>query len=384
MTRPVDALVTGFTKNAALCQLSLAPLLQLKAQGIIRDIHCVTWDSPEIDAFVAPAAIDGVRITRVPQPVLTCDAKRKSVLYQVANLQAALALVAEPDALIVKSRPDYIYEVDFLRAKITGFDTYSVIDRTATAHDVALPQPPFARKIWLPWADAGQPFFYEDGAFIGLKRDVQKLVTPNVDAIFDQIAHPEDCGSICHAVRYAPIFVESFPIFKRYLAEYSVFENNPDYRVGLVRLLMDDPFFWHLVTAHAWVLHTAFHVDCGKQNDLLFYPNGRNAASNWSSIRSLRIGNPYDAVNGWREATQGGDAMFAVIARPYARLLDNTWQSRMFDDGFADFPQHMLEQFPRNIALYGTGLLNGLEDAFYAKLHRFHDDWLAGPVSISA
>ncbi len=383
MTRPVDAVVTGFSKNAALCQVSLAPLLQLKSEGVIRDIHYVTWDSAELDAFVAPAVVDGVTVTRVPQPVVRGGANQKSVLYQVANLDAALAQVAEPDTLIVKSRPDFIYSVDFLRTKISGFEDYSVIDRTALAHGTRLPDPPFARKIWLPWADAGQPFFYEDGAFIGLNSDVQKLVTRDVDAIFAPIANPGDCGSISHVIRFAPVFLDSFPIFSRYLAEYSVFQNDPDYRVALARLLMDDPFYWHLITAHAWVLHSAFHIDCGTQNDLMFYPNVRNAGADWSSIRSLRIGNPYDSVTGWRKATQNGTEMFAMMARPYARVLDDTWQSRMFADGFADFPQHMLQQFPRNIALYATGLLSGFEDAFYAKLRHFHQEWLSAPVYIT-
>jgi hypothetical protein len=382
MTRPVDAVVTGFTKNAALCQVSLAPLLQLKVEGVIRNIHYVTWDGPELDGYVSHATMDGVSVTRVPQPAVTGGANQKSVLYQVANLDAALAQVAEPDALIVKSRPDFIYSVDFLRAKIEGFDTYSAIDRNAMAFGTRLPDPPLVRKIWLPWADAGQPFFYEDGAFIGLKRDVAKLVTSDVGSIFAPIANPGDCGSISHVVRFAPVFLDSFPIFKRYLAEYSVFQNDPDYRVALARLLMDDPFYWHLITAHAWVLHSAFHVDCGAQNDLMFYPNTRNAGADWSSIRSLRLGNPYDAVTGWRNATLNGAAMFAMMARPYARVLDDAWQSRMFSEGFPDFPQHMLQQFPRNIALYATGLLNGFEDAFYAKLRHFHQEWLAAPVLI--
>jgi hypothetical protein len=43
MQRPVDALVTGFTKSPELLARSLDSLRRLKQEGIIRDIHCVTW-----------------------------------------------------------------------------------------------------------------------------------------------------------------------------------------------------------------------------------------------------------------------------------------------------------------------------------------------------
>ena len=54
--KPVDALVTGFTKSPELLDRSLAPLRRLKQENIIREIHCVTWDGAELDPYVAPLA----------------------------------------------------------------------------------------------------------------------------------------------------------------------------------------------------------------------------------------------------------------------------------------------------------------------------------------
>lgn len=66
--KPVDALVTGFTKSPDLLARSLAPLRRLKHEGIIRNIHCVTWDSPELDVCVAPLnEVHEVQLTRMPQ-----------------------------------------------------------------------------------------------------------------------------------------------------------------------------------------------------------------------------------------------------------------------------------------------------------------------------
>src|SRR5579871_3566428 len=45
MTRPTDAIVIGFTKNPELCRRAFEPLLDLRQQGVLRDIHYVTWNS---------------------------------------------------------------------------------------------------------------------------------------------------------------------------------------------------------------------------------------------------------------------------------------------------------------------------------------------------
>jgi hypothetical protein len=383
--RPTVALVTGFSRNATLTAMSFAPLLQLRQEGAIRDIHYVTWDSPDLDALVAPvAALDGVAITRVPAPQnVTGGASQKSVLRQAANLKAALDLVASGNTLVVKTRPDFIFSPDFLRAKLAGFETLCAVDRGAAAYGVAMPDPPFARKIWLPWADANQPFFYEDGTLIGLKRDLALLVTQNVEARYAPLYDPDTCGSFGHVVRFAPLFLPHYPIFARYLLEYSAFANDVDYRTLLVPVLLEDPFFWHLLVAHGWILRSAFHVDCGEQNDLLFYPNTSNDPASWGDLRSLRLGNPYNAVTGWRSRARAGLDMLSALQRPFGRLVDDAWQRAMFEKNLPDVPASMIQELARNVTAYETGVLGELEDTFYAKLSRFHENnWLSASARV--
>ena len=375
MSRPIDALVTGFTKNAVLCEKSLAPLRALRQEGVIRAIHCVTWDSPAIDEFLAPlGAMDDVRLHRVLQPQIAGGASQSSVQRQSANLKAALPLVPEEDALVVKSRPDFVFSPDFLRAKLANFDTLCAPPPRASLPGMELPRGPFSKKIWIPWADANQPFFYEDGAFIGLKRDLALLVTGNIETHYAPLTEPDKCGSFGHVIRFAPAFLPRFPIFRRYLREYSVFVNDQDYRRALVAMMIEDGFFWHLAVAHAWILHTGFHIDCGEPGELALYPNTSNSAAQWSSLESLRMGNPYDDIVAWRRCTRGGLDMLSAVNRTYGRLLDDSWPRAMFTTALPDFPLAMLQQIARGITAYSSGVLNELEGNFYARLRQAREN----------
>jgi hypothetical protein len=390
MHRPIDVIVTGFTKNAVLCRNALAPLRTLRQEGLIRVIHYVTWDSAAIDAFLAPLAeMDDIHLVRVTEPVVGGGAGQAGTERQMVNLEAALGLIAERDALVVKSRPDFVFSADFLRRKLAGFETLCAPVCDGGAFGITLPKSPFVRKIWIPWADANQPFFYEDGAFIGLKRDLEHLVIRDIAAYFAPLQGVDKGGTFAHAMHYAPVFLPRYPIFKRYLREYSAFVNDTDYRCALVPMLIDDAFFWHLLVAHGWILHTSFHIDCGTQGELSFYPNTNNVGADWSSLASLKLTNPYDRVAAWRQRTRGGLDMFSAVVRPYGRLLDDSWPRAMFTQALPDFPAAMLQQLAQGAGAYATGLLRELEDAFYAKLAAFHRDWhpvvrTANPAPASA
>jgi hypothetical protein len=372
MNRPVDIVVTGFVRNAELAAQSFETPRRLKQEGIVRAVRYVTWDSPELDAFVAPVlAMPDVAVTRVRQPEAGGNANQKGVVYQVRNLEAALAQVAEDDAMVVKSRPDVVFDADFLRAKIRDFDRLCRIDAAATAFGVKLRRAPFFRKIWLPWADANQPFFFEDAAFAGLKRDLAHLVTPASGAALAVLDDPA-CGPFAHVVRYAAIFAKRFPIFDRYVANYGAFANDVAYRATLLPMLLDDAFFWHLIVANAWILHSAFHIDAGRDGDIRFYPNAANPPSAWTDRKALKLAAPYDDLAGWRANTKAGIEVWAGAARRYGRLVDDAWPRALFTQNFADIPVSMLGQLAQGIAQYETGVLRGLEDAFYDKLIRHH------------
>lgn len=369
MIRATDAIVTGFTKNVELCRRAFAPLLELCQQGVIRNIHYVTWDSEALDEFVAPVSQLGVAIARVPQPDASGNPNQRGIVYQTHNLEAALAQIADPDMLVVKLRPDFIFRTEFLKNKLRDFDTLCAPAAKKHAWGVAMPRSPFSHKIWLPWADANQPFFYEDAAYIGLKRDLEKLVTPDVEKRTALLADM-NCGSLAHVLRYIDAFIPHFPIFKRYVENYGAFVNDIEYRKKLVPLLLQDGFFWHLIVAHSWILHTSFHIDCGEPGDLRFFPNTVN--TEWDDVEKLKLTPPYDHIAMWREGTKAGTEAMPAVMRVYGRLMDDAWPRSLFAAKVADLPDGMIGRLARGVALYHTGCLKELEGAFYEKLSALH------------
>jgi hypothetical protein len=374
VTRPADAIVTGFTKNGELCRRAFAPLLELRRQGVLRDIHYVTWDSEALDEFVAPASDPGITITRVKQPDASGNANQRGIVYQTRNLEAALAKIADPDTLVVKLRPDFIFRTDFLKDKLQNFARLCAVPAKADFAGVKMSRSPFKQKIWIPWADANQPFFFEDAAYIGLKRDLEKLVPKSASASHVLLADM-NCGSLVHVLRYIDTFLPSFPIFKRYVASYGAFLSDLAYRNGLVSILLSDGFFWHLIVAHAWILHTSFHIDCGAPGDLRFFPNTVN--TDWNDIDRLKLTPPYDNIDMWRGGTKAGAGAMPALMRTYGRLMDDAWPRALFTQKITDMPDGVLGRLARNVPLYSTGFLNEIEDAFYEKLRAFHDQhWL--------
>jgi hypothetical protein len=375
MQRPADAIVTGFTRNATLCEASLAPLRALKNAGVLRRILCVTWTNPAIDSHLAPLAnMPDIELLRVPEPKVSGSSYQRGVLYQVANLEAALARIEGDDTVVLKTRPDFIADAHFLNEKITGFDTLCAPYRPAPG-DLPLPALPFQAKIWIPWADANQPFFYEDAAFMGLKADLAQLVTPQIDQKIGVLDVSENIyGPFAHVVRFGSPFRKCMPVFGRYFRDYRFFPNDMDYRGKLVPHMQAYSFFWHLVVAHACVLAASFHIDCGEEDDLVLYPNIFNAGADWSSFSSLKVNPPYDNVEAWRATAKAGE-LHGGVSRLYGRLVDDRWQHSVLAGDVRDLPRASLEGLMRNVAHYKKGSLREEEDRFYAALASHYGHW---------
>ena len=376
--RPADVLITGFVKSPAVLEQSLAPLRKLRFDGVIRHIHYVTWDSPTLDAYLAPLALMGdVRLTRVPEPETTGNGNQRGVVYQVKNLEAGLALLRDEDALVLKYRPDFIASARLLREKIANFDHFCAPVSTFAPNGVAMPAPVLAHKIWVPWADSNQPFFYEDATFLGTLGDMRKLVTPLTAADHAVLGH-NDCGSYAHVVRFAKIFRQRWPLFEGYLRHYDCFVNDLWYRMKLVPEILEDGFFWHVLIAHAWILYSQFHVDSGEPNDVRFYANNVNQDADWSKPETLKLANPYDDLASWRSDTRPGEATHSV-RRAFGRLVDDAWQTALFTQPLPDFPAETLAGLMSNVAACGDGRLAEIEAEFCARLDRFYRSYWGRP-----
>ncbi|HVV26648.1 MAG TPA: hypothetical protein VHC40_01660 [Rhizomicrobium sp.] len=372
MTRPVTAIVTGFTRNEDLCRRSLAPLRKLKRRGLIQRILHVTWENPILDDLVAPiAGMPEVESVRVPEPQTVGTPDQKGVIYQIRNLEAALALVPEEDAVILKTRPDFVAATEFLAAKIAGFETLCGPSDLPERIDVPVPASPFKGRIWLPWADSNQPFFFEDAAFMGLKCDVSRLADRRAET-WPEALTDRRFGWFAHVVRFAVPFLSAYPIFARYLREFRLFPNDLEVRRRVLPSLLEDPFFWHLIVAHAWIMATCFHVDCGAPRQLEFYANTFNADADWSRLETLRVNPPYDDIENWRKGQVPGAALPSV-SRAYGRLVDDGWATALFTGPVSDLTPENIRGVLRNLSLYGAGMLTGIENAFYQRLANLVD-----------
>ena len=376
--RATDALVTGFVKSPLVMEHSLAPLRALRFDGVIRHIYYVTWDSPELDPWLKPLSwMSDVKLIRVPEPRVSGHPYTRGVTYQVANLEAGLNLINDDDALVLKSRPDFIASARLLGEKITEFDRLCAPVPRHAPNGIEMPAPVLDNKIWIPWADANSPFSYEDAAFLGTARDLRKLVT-KLDAEDRMILAADNCGTYAHTVRFGKMFRERWPLFKNYLARYDYFPNDFDYRTKLVPILVDDPFFWHLVVAHAWILHSQFHVDCGTAGEVRFYANNINQETDWSRPETIKPSSPYDHVDRWRASVGVGRALPAV-SRTFGRLLDDAWQTALFTEPQPDLPAATLAGLMAHATQSGDGRLTEIENAFFAKLDRFYRDYWQRP-----
>jgi hypothetical protein len=139
--------------------------------------------------------------------------------------------------------------------------------------------------------------------------------------------------------------------------------------------MIAEGFFWHMLIAHAWILHSQFHVDAGEPGALLFYANNANMHADWSRPETLRVARPYDCIDKWRGGTKPGLAMMSV-RRAYGRLMDDDWQDALFTRALPDLPKHSLEGLLENAAHYRDGRLAQMEDAFYARMAAvYRENW---------
>jgi hypothetical protein len=373
VARSAVAVVVGFTKRERLLPKSFAPLRALRAAGVLDRILYVTWDKPDLDPWVADAAaMNDVELIRIPEPTVEGLPHQKKHFYQTHNIAEALKLVDGDDTLVLKTRPDVVFDANFIASKIRAFDFLCAPKNPGERIRVKMPRSPFAMKVWMPWADSNQPFFFEDGIFAGLKRDLVKLAVPESDRIVRDYGDA-DSAWIVHIGRYLAPFLKSYPIFNGYLQNYRVFIQENNYRRRQMSAVHQDPFFWHLVLANAWILAENFHVDCGYPGQITFLPpEGAGDAFAGKPIAQIPSRMPYTSIEMWRTGQKPGSLSMS-IARIFGRLMDDSWQHALFAAPLADLTPDNLAGTLERIATYRAGsVLAEVEAAYYAALQRIY------------
>ncbi|MEO8302462.1 MAG: hypothetical protein ABI608_11735, partial [Rhizomicrobium sp.] len=167
------------------------------------------------------------------------------------------------------------------------------------------------------------------------------------------------------------LFVSRYPLLENYLKQFRFFPMELDHRYKIVPYMLENGFAWHLLIAHAWILHSQFHVDMGEPGDLSFYANAVNRDADWSRPETLNVAFPYCNMTGWREGTKAG-TVFPSVSRAFGRLMDDAWQKAMFTTGVTDLPRDTFATLMENISRCRDGRLAAIEAEFYLGAERIH------------
>lgn len=372
------AVVTGFTVHTPLMRASFAPLIALRREGVLDRILYVTWDSGDLDGYLAPLSEwPEVELIRIPMPVVTGNSHQRGFVYQSRNLAAALSLVNNPDELVVKLRPDFLFDPEFLKSKIGTFATWGASPDFTSYVPIAMPRSPFKARIWVPWANANEPFVMEDVASIGRAGDLVQLTDPRAEELV-KTCGDEIAVSITHVLRFVMPFLKDYPIFEALLRHYHLFPMDDEpYRAKLVPLALADLYFWHLAIAHAYILATCFHVDCGRQGQLRFIRSADAERYADRPICEIPDNVLYRNVETWRQAHQPG-TLLPILAQWSGRLVDDDWQRGLFSGPVEGCGPEMLFSVLQNLGLYRRGLLKEAEQNFYTSVTAVYREHFAG------
>jgi hypothetical protein len=370
------AIVTGFTVNTPLLRKSFAPLLSLHRTGLIDRIVYMTWDTAANDGCVAPVREwPEVELVRVPQPNVTCEVwHSRGFIYQSRNIAAALDRVTDPDELVFKTRPGFLIDETVLANKIASFDKWGTAPDFSHRIPIPMPPSPFKSRIWVPWGDAGSPFFFEDAAFMGRARDLRLLVNPLAEEL---VLYSGDAISlnIAHVMRYIMPFLDDWPIFRRYLRDFALFRMELHYRRLMAPLSVQDPYYWHLAIAHAWILNSSFHIDCGRARNMNMVGSASAKELIDRPIEEIDYNGVYKDLELWRQMEQPG-TFLPILMRPGCRLVDDDWQYRLFSGPVEQgFTHENLLAILANLNAYNTGVLHALEENYYAALNKLYCDF---------
>jgi hypothetical protein len=386
MKRNVVALVTGYTGIDFLYKISFEQLRKLRRVGVIDRIVYVTWDSPRIDPLIrSVVAMDDVEVMRVAEPKIVGAPLQKSIVYQIRNLEAALAgLGVDDDTLVLKTRPDFVFvNEEFLKRLILEFDIRCAPSTLPEQLKVSasLPPPVFKRKIWVPWASASEPLFISDAVFLGLKCDIQKLADRGAER-FLEILWDERCDRISHISRFLNLFLPIYPIFQRFLDDFRIYISTLDYRDYFAFLCRNQPFFWRLAVLNAWLYQTNLHIDGGRNRDLIFCSTHANPNQKPTTIRDLNFEPPLPSIDTWRKNMTAGSLM---VSYDYtlAILADDEWGRALFTrDRIDSFGHDDIVRFLAEAIRYDRAEIGAIEDAFYKTADEYYQKYIAANPGI--
>lgn len=246
----------GQIRTPQLFELSLRQVAGLIERGEVAGAVIATWAS-EIDAH-APL-FDRLRhphiqVVKVNPP--SSVTVPHSYFHQMTLLYAALRALPA-DALVLKTRPDVLFDLEALPALARR-----LLDAPPPPRDPFV----FERRVWVPQFEATSPFCVNDLLFLATRHDAMQLC--NFDMSFELnnffLDRPDqrlpEVPSSAEIRRYSYPFSRHFPLLEEYGDILHMTYGGQPNRVGVIQYNLSSSIYWQYMALYFWVLHNYFLI----------------------------------------------------------------------------------------------------------------------------
>lgn len=203
-----DVLFTGLVRDLPMFKRSVNDMIDLQKQGLVNNIMYSTWTG-EVDKY--PELRDFIKQSKI----LLIESKEpeeiglENIWGQMKALDLGLRRV-DKDRFVLKTRPDVYIPKEFLKDLFAN-----KLELLKITHDLPNGNV-FKYKIWSTGYELTKPFFIAEACYYGHVDDMKKSV--NYDRDFDS-KYSAGKGLV-HVRRWAPPFLEQYPLFYKTLTMY--------------------------------------------------------------------------------------------------------------------------------------------------------------------
>lgn len=360
----------GQIRTPKLFELSLRQVAGMIDRGQVAGAVIATWPS-EIDAHASlfdrlrhPA----IRLVKVNPP--SGVTVPHSYFHQMTLLYGALR-VLPTDALVLKTRPDILFDLQDLPAL-----AQRLLDAPLPPRDPFV----FERRVWVPQFEATAPFCMNDLLFLATRHDAMQLC--NFDMSFELnnffLDRPEqrlpEVPSSAEIRRYLHPFCHKFPLFEEYSEVLHLTYGGQPRRNEVMNYNISSNVYWDYMSLYLWIINNYFLIGRPNYNGRVSLVRREKETENGVGLEGVdycfNAINPTDFIDNYRFHCDGlgmlycstqewTNAIFSgTMSDPSARtlILDRVEAARAFSPS----PERQ-ELFRR----YRTGLLAaaGLEKA---------------------
>lgn len=246
----------GQIRTPQLFELSLRQIAGMIDSGQVAGAVIATW----VGEFDVHASLfdrlqhPKIQVVRVNPP--SGVTVPHSYFHQMTLLYSALR-VLPTDALVLKTRPDVMFNLEALPA--------------LARHVLDAPPPPrdpfiFERRVWVPQFEATSPFCVNDLLFLATRHDAMQLC--NFDVSFELnnffLDRPDqrlpEVPASAEIRRYSYPFSRHLPILEEYNEILHMTYGAQPNRIGVIGYNLSQDIYWSYMALYFWALKNYFLV----------------------------------------------------------------------------------------------------------------------------